>query len=276
MSPSAYQRKLFDEPPLPSGSENGKNLNVASIVFSEPPYGPYDYRVPDALQHKIQPGMRVEVPFARRKDPKIGWCVKIGAEKLKADGLREILSLVDHESVCDRHLVELALWMAEYYHNPPAVVLDTLIPLSVRKGGGAKERVVYSLLPIEADETILQGLSEKQRRVIAELRNSGKSLTSRDLAKRALCTESPIRSLVERGLLKASRERISRAELSYSPCYVPSAKVPIVIDDLSIEQKQALSAIDSAVVAKAFKLFCCTELLAAERQRYTCDRSIVY
>lgn len=255
MSSSAYQRKLFDEPPLPSGLESGKNLSVASIVFSEPPYGPYDYLVPDALQHQIQPGMRVAVPFARRKAPKIGWCVGINAEKLKTDGLREILSLVDHESVCERHLVELALWMAEYYHNPPAVVLDTLIPLSVRKGIGTKEQVVYSLLPLATDEKVLQGLSVKQKRVIEELRTSGESLRSRDLAKRALCTESPIRSLVERGLLKASRERISRDDFSCSPSDVHHIKVPIVIGDLSIEQKQSLSAIDSAVIAKAFKAF---------------------
>lgn len=255
MSSSDYQRKLFDEPLLPFGSEKGKNLNIASIVFSEPPYGPYDYLVPDALRHQLQPGMRVEVPFARRKTAKIGWCVDINAGMLKKDGLREILSIVCKESVCDRHLVELASWMAEYYHNPVAIVLDTLIPMSVRKGIGAKEQVVYSLLPIAADETILQGLSVKQRRVIEELRNSGESLTSRDLAKRALCTESPIRSLVGRGLLKASRERISRDDFSHIPSVVHHIKVPIVNGDLSIEQKHALSAIDSAVVAKAFKAF---------------------
>ena len=41
------------------------DLLAAAVVFNLPLETPYHYLVPDALRPLIQPGQRVEVPFAR-------------------------------------------------------------------------------------------------------------------------------------------------------------------------------------------------------------------
>ncbi len=73
---TSHQGELFETQPPPWELAVEDDVAIASVVFSEAPHGPYDYRIPDKLRGDLQPGMRVLVPLGRRRRPIGGWCIE--------------------------------------------------------------------------------------------------------------------------------------------------------------------------------------------------------
>ena len=264
MSAFSNQPGLFDTSPPPWELEDEGNAKVASIVFSEAPHGPFDYLVPQKLTAEVVPGIRVRVPFARRRITKIGWCVGVAAHHGDPSKLREVESVADREPLCAEHLIDLARWIGEYYHSPLGVVLDAFIPSAVRTKAGVKEQLICLLAPqasellagAAAGEGGINNLSAKQRRVLQEAADNPTGLTIRDLAAKADCTDAPIRSLIKRGLLKTERREIDQAELAAaSSLPADRGHTTTAISKLSAEQQKSVEAIESAVAQKTFKAF---------------------
>ena len=51
---------------------------VARVVVNRPLETPFDYLVSDALRERLQPGMRVKVPFGAGNKSLVGYCVEVG------------------------------------------------------------------------------------------------------------------------------------------------------------------------------------------------------
>ena len=74
----------------------------------------FTYRIPSALRGKVQPGMRVSVPFGTGNRLRVGLVFALtqeGGEKVK-----DLHSLLDPEPALDASMVELAQWMSERYY----------------------------------------------------------------------------------------------------------------------------------------------------------------
>ena len=80
-------------------------------------------------------GSRLKVPFG--KGELIGICVETKSVS-DAGQLREIAEIVDNESLVSTDLLDLALWMAKYYHHPIGETLFTTVPPDIRKGKPVK------------------------------------------------------------------------------------------------------------------------------------------
>jgi primosomal protein N' (replication factor Y) len=117
-SGSGQQGELFETEPPPWELAVDDDVAVASVVFSEAPHGPYDYRIPDQIRGDLQPGMRVLVPLGRRRRPIAGWCIetKLGSSSQRT--LREVAEVLDDMPLCDPPLVRLVMWMSHYYQAP--------------------------------------------------------------------------------------------------------------------------------------------------------------
>ncbi len=93
-----------------------------------PAPGRYHYRVPAELAARAQLGARVLVVFGNRKVT--GMIVRVDAgappEGVDPVALSEVL---DDEPALSPQLVELVLWMAEYYEAPPGEVLRAALPV---------------------------------------------------------------------------------------------------------------------------------------------------
>ena len=85
----------------------------------------------------LTPGIRVRVPFGRRR--LIGILVgtspdsSIAARKLKA-----VLEILDEQPVFDPVTFDLLLWAADYYHHPVGEVMAAALPVSLRVGEPAE------------------------------------------------------------------------------------------------------------------------------------------
>ena len=96
------------------------NLPVKSIAKA------YTYLVPEAFSF-LAPGWRVLVPFGPRKAE--GFVVEVKAAE-DAEGLREILDLVDREPWFNTRMIACARWMARYYLCSDAEAMRLFMPVS--------------------------------------------------------------------------------------------------------------------------------------------------
>ncbi|MEO1527957.1 MAG: primosomal protein N' [Planctomycetota bacterium] len=201
------QGTLFDTDPPPWELAATEEIAVARVVFSEAPYGPYDYRVPDSMRETLRPGMRVGVPLARRRRPTIGWCIELKQGSSTGRTLSDVAELLDEEPLCDGPLVRLVLWMSHYYQAPAGQVFDTLIPSSVRAGAGTREKTYLKPSPATEDESVLAALPPKQQKAIRLLIAAGRPMTPQQLMVHAECGSAPIGALRKKGLVDENTRR---------------------------------------------------------------------
>ena len=79
-------------------------VQIAKIAVSAATYWidrPYDYLIPEELQEKLRPGMRVYVPFSRGNRKCEGVVLAVG-EGSKYESLKPVLALLDQEPVLRR------------------------------------------------------------------------------------------------------------------------------------------------------------------------------
>jgi len=202
-----HQGELFETSPPPWELAAGEDIAVAQVVFSEAPYGPYDYRIPDELRADLQPGMRVHVPLGRRKRPTVGWCTQVQIGSSSGRSLRDVAEILDQQALCDAHLVRLVQWISHYYQAPLAQVFDTLIPSSVRSQAGTREKTYLSPQIDAIHDDVLEGLPKKQQAVLRFLLAAGQPMTLSQLMVEAQCTPDPIRRLQKKGLLQQQLRR---------------------------------------------------------------------
>ena len=74
---------------------------------------PYDYLVPAELEERLEPGMRVLVPFAAGNRGSDGLVLSLCDAPSAGPSLKSIQAVLDEEPVLDSHAIQLALWMRE-------------------------------------------------------------------------------------------------------------------------------------------------------------------
>ncbi|MBX3696142.1 MAG: primosomal protein N', partial [Steroidobacteraceae bacterium] len=90
------------------------DVSVIRVAVDTPLRRTFDYLAGDALP---RPGMRVRVPFGRRRI--VGIVLELAASsELPQEKLRRIDAILDAEPVFDAGLLALLRWAAEYYHHP--------------------------------------------------------------------------------------------------------------------------------------------------------------
>ncbi len=243
----AQQTDLFELEPPPWELESQEETAIATVVFSEAPHGPYDYRIPESLLAELQPGMRVRVPLGKRRKSMIGWCTQVELGIKVSRPLRDLEEILDPEPLCDASLVRLVLWMSHYYQAPAGQVFDTLIPSSVRSHAGTRQRTYYSLSPAASDEAAIEALPKKQKSVIRFLIAAGRPMTASQLMVEASCTQDPIKRLQGKGFLLTDvrREMASSSPMRWQLSDGEAEKHLKLTDDQTHALARIVAAIDS-------------------------------
>jgi primosomal protein N' (replication factor Y) len=193
---------------------------IVEVAVTLPVPGRYHYVVPDVLAARACVGARVLVKFGGRKltgvvvpttmPPPIG--VKIVPVSDVLDGDRPALSA---------ELVELCLWVADYYEAPPGEAIKAALPA----GSGIGACTVYALTDAGRQAG---ALPPKQRELLARLEN-GPIPTSglSDAMRRNL------EALRERGLVEEIEQRdAARARLKRE-------RVATLVDGIDFDEARA-------------------------------------
>lgn len=235
------QRNLFDKQPAPWELDDQREVCVGQVVFSEFPFGPYDYELPDSLRQTLRLGMRVEVPLGRGNRRRIGYCVEISNSAAAARQLKKVLSVVDAQSLLSPPMLELTRWMAEHYLCPLGQVLEGVVPSGVRGRAGTREQIFLQVpTSVIARFTQLK-LPQKQGHALKTLAQSPHPITPADLAEAAGCTQAPITALRRKGLVTEEVRRVYR-NVYHAPAV--RREEPFA---LNRDQQQALDAILSVL-----------------------------
>ena len=103
-----------------------------------PGLGLLSYRAPaEATLHK---GARVRVPVGSRSV--IGCVADLHAAAPDGADLRDIVEIIDDEPFVPPAVVDLALWLGEYYASGPGGALALAMPVSSRRGERESFRTV--------------------------------------------------------------------------------------------------------------------------------------
>ena len=147
---------------------------LAEVAVGLPVRGTFYYLFPPFLQPLARIGLRVQVPFGRRKVV-TGFIVGLPESSDRTD-LKEIEEIPDPEPLFDSQQLEFYRFVAHYYHAPLGEVIRTALPAGLFKS----TRPVLALSG--AGEATLQGtiLSEADRQILDHFRG-GTELTLRAL-----------------------------------------------------------------------------------------------
>lgn len=110
-------------------------MKYAEVVLPVPIRHTLTYRLPQTLESRAIPGMRVRVPLGSRR--MIG-CL-LGEASDKPDiPLKDVLEIPDEEPILSPLQIQLLRWAAAYYLTPPGEVLRHLLPPALFRTGKSR------------------------------------------------------------------------------------------------------------------------------------------
>lgn len=174
-------------------------MNYAEVVLPVPIGDYYTYAVPPELSGKVQVGMRVLVPFGRKKHYT---GVVSGISDVKPEGyeVKEIYSLLDKIPVFDAVHISFLKWISSYYMSSPGNVLKAALPGGLRMESQTK---VYLNDEYADAENIPVNLSVNERKIIDLLKNS-KGVSVKDINEATGISNSlrNVNEMLEKGIVK--------------------------------------------------------------------------
>ena len=215
---------------------------IAEIAVTAPLKKTFSYLVPEELAKSARIGLRVRVPFGRRRT--IGYLLAL--REGDADGLKPIHELLDEEPLFNADLLKFIRWGAEYYDYPLGQAIRTALP-----GGlsGDQQRVtiltetIYRALPTEQPPR-----GNKQQQLYDFIRQR-EDVPLTMLRENFPAPHAALARLVELGFLAADKQEKQR-----DPFF--SQELPgdtdLVLND---EQQIAVDQVTAAVVADEFRSF---------------------
>ena len=145
------------------------DVTIAKIAVSGIPFRldrPFDYAIPLDMKEKVQPGVRVEVPFTRanrRTEGIVLALAPIGAyEKLKP-----ISEVLDEAPILTQAQIKLALWMHERFFCTVYEAVKAMLPAGLWFKNGKRrvsdKYVTMAALAVPAEEAA-EADEQKRRR----------------------------------------------------------------------------------------------------------------
>ena len=111
--------------------------SMLRIAVPSPLYQTFDYLPPPGCDPTtLQPGVRVRVPFGRRRV--VGFLLELVTETtIDPAALRQAEAVLDVEPALPAEVLALLNWAQRYYHHPPGEVFATALPVLLRQGEAA-------------------------------------------------------------------------------------------------------------------------------------------
>lgn len=226
---------------------------IAKVAVSAATYWidrPYDYLIPEELQGKVLPGMRVYVPFSRG-NRRVEGIVLAVTDGSKYEALKPVLAALDEQPVLTDEQIRLALFMRERFFCTVYDAVKAILPAGLWFKADGSRRVndktmEMARLSVPAEDAAdladrIRHRSPRQAELL-DLLCSFEALPVKDLLLHGNASRASLKSLCDKELVSLyQREVFRRAE-------IPSEeRVPLPV--LNEEQQavfEKLSALSSS------------------------------
>jgi primosomal protein N' (replication factor Y) len=178
-------------------------LLVLQVAVPSPLARHFDYLLPKGVAVPA-PGTRVRVPFGKRDV--VGVVLgQASSSDVPHEKLKPIRSVLDDAPLLPATLLELLSWAASYYHHPIGEVMQTALPVLLRRGADATiaGEQIYSLT--ESGREAPPGQfrrSPLQQHLMQLLREHESGIAAAALTEVMERWRSPMKRLVEQGYVR--------------------------------------------------------------------------
>lgn len=140
-------------PLMNSRSNSESNATILQVAVPSPLRRTFDYLQPKvAGGAQVEPGLRVAVPFGKRRLVGIITAVKNQSD-VATSRLKPVYEYLDMQPLFPATLFKTLHWCAQYYHHPIGEVFATALPARLRMGGSLHEvETHWSTEKISAEE----------------------------------------------------------------------------------------------------------------------------
>ena len=107
-----------------------ETVKIARVAVAAATYTidkPYDYLVPENLEERAKPGVRVTVPFGNGNRASEGIVLALASDS-KRPKLKAVKEVLDDESVLGPGQIRLAIWLRERYFCTLYEAAKVLLP----------------------------------------------------------------------------------------------------------------------------------------------------
>jgi primosomal protein N' (replication factor Y) len=206
---------------------------------------PFHYSIPDEMQGLVRPGVKVQVPFGSRDLE--GFVIEISSQA-PVDKIKPISRVLEGGPSISADLLALAKWMAGYYMCPLVTVLQAFLPGKGQAFTAAGEEWCSpAALLTEEDKDRIRRRAPKQA-LILDLLGEG-DLPVKELCRLAETDRRPLRSLIEKGLVRTYLHRFPEEPAQADTGTMGQRPV------LTREQRRALEAIEDALGKNKHQVF---------------------
>ena len=221
---------------------------VAKIAVSAAPYWidkPYEYAVPDDLLGRVQPGIRVAVPFSAGNRRSEGIVLAL-SDQAEYEKLNDISEVLDTEPVLTQQQIQLALFMRERFFCTVYDAVRAILPAGLWFDRDGRRRVsdktvetIRLTVPAREALDIAEAMKKNapaQARILRELAPYGE-MPLRELLLFTGCARTTVKKLISTGLAESIKREVFRIpEFSAGD----RLKIPVLND----EQQSAFEGLD--------------------------------
>jgi primosomal protein N' (replication factor Y) len=209
------------------------------------------YRVPENLRGSVAVGVLVRVPILNTL--KLGIVGEIGAPKdFPIEKLKLVAQVVYPFPALPPDLLELARWMSRYYACGLDSIIETMIPVAVRRGAGLKqEKLLAIATKLGAEElAALEKRAPQQAKLYRFLEQQFRPQRKGLVLSRLGQTAAVVNALIKRGVVREEVRRIER--VAYADDHSAGELVAALPHALNAEQQSAVDALDRSLAANRF------------------------
>ena len=176
---------------------------ILQIAVPKPLYRHFDYLPPVKTDVKLQPGMRLRVPFGNKLTC-VGMLLAVTEHStVPKQKLKPVLEILDSTPLLPPDILNLLQWASRYYHHPIGEVITTALPSVLNKGQPACIQNLRGWkLSAEGQTLQLNQLPKnatRQAAILNLLQQHPQGLTHVDLTSNLSHITSTLRTLEKKG-----------------------------------------------------------------------------
>ena len=193
-------------------------LDTIEVAAALPVYQTFTYSLPDDLIGLATPGMRVLVPFGRRRVT--GYVLGFHRPPQQIE-IKSVLDLLDDTTLFPETMVPFFRWIADYYIHPIGEVIKCALP------GGLNSYDFATMSITDAGRRALQTkTSEIEAQILKLVENGNRRLTDIGSALKGRVPYAVFDTLQRRGWVSIGRElRRGSDSTPESRCSLPRRRL---------------------------------------------------
>jgi primosomal protein N' (replication factor Y) len=175
----------------------------------------FDYLIPEELRAQASVGVRVRVPF--RGEKLTAFLMNLKSESTYSGKLHELDAILDPYPVLDDLSLRLACWIGEYYLCPLGLVLQAMVPSLVRPRTPRTRSYVHLVAGLTETLRWIESLARsapQQSALLQALLALESEPPVNELLAHVGCSQAPLQSLEERGLIAIERRPVAPARIA--------------------------------------------------------------